>query len=444
MTGNLRHLTGAFLISLSLVLFATYLHAERPTLTVNVEASDIKAVPFAAPVFVAETPSAAGIAQSITSVVASDLTSTGLFREIPSSAHISGITNFNAPVQFADWKAINSEALIVGAVAESGNQITVKFRLFDVFAQAPMGEGIQFTGSSDSWRRIAHKVADAVYSRLTGESGYFDSKVVFVAETGAKNDRRKRLAVMDHDGAGLSYLTDGNAIVLSPRFSPSAREVLYTSYETGLPRVYLLNVDTLQKRVFSDLPGMTFGPRFSPDGSKIILSLSEGGNTDIYTIDIATGQKVRLTSGPAIDTAPSYSPDGSQIVFESDRGGSQQLYVMSANGGDARRISFGKGRYATPVWSPRGDMVAFTNIAGGVFHIGVMRTDGSQERLLTRSFLDEAPTWAPNGRVLMFFRQSPGADGAAEVYSVDLTGRNLREIPTPDFASDPSWSGLLR
>lgn len=441
MTGIYRIISGIMGL---VMLAATPTFAQQPTLEIDVTGGVLEPVPFAIPSFIAETGSAVQLAQDINRVIVSDLLSTGLFREIPAQAHISGVSNFNAPVQFADWRAINAQALVVGAAAESGGNLTVKFRLFDVFAQAPMGQGMQFTGTQDSWRRIAHKVADAVYSRLTGETGYFDSKIVFVSETGPKNDRRKRLAIMDHDGASLSYLTDDNALVLSPRFSPNNREILYTSYESGAPRVYLMNIDTLQRRVFDSLPGMGFGPRFSPDGGSILMSVAQGGNTDIYSLEISTGRQVRLTTGSSIDTAPSYSPDGSQIVFESDRGGSQQIYVMSANGGNAKRISFGQGRYGTPVWSPRGDLVAFTKISAGRFHIGVMRVDGSQERILTASFLDEAPTWSPNGRALMFFREPAGANGAPQIYSVDITGRNLHQIPTPSFASDPAWSGLLQ
>ncbi|MHA1128590.1 MAG: Tol-Pal system beta propeller repeat protein TolB, partial [Alphaproteobacteria bacterium] len=352
-------------LMLSLSSFVAPAFAQQPTLEIDVTGGVIEPVPFAIPGFIAENGGANGVASNITRVIAEDLLSTGLFREIPKAAHISGISNFNAPVQFADWRAVNSQALIVGAVSVSGGRLTVKFRLWDVFAQAPMGDGVQLSGSPESWRRIAHKVADAVYSRLTGEGGYFDSKIVFVSETGPKNARLKRLAIMDHDGAGLTYLTDDASLLLAPRFSPNGRDILYTSYETGVPRVYLMNVDTLQRRVFNNLKGMSFAPRFSPDGGKIVFSQSEGGNTDIISMDLSTGRQTRLTSGPAIDTSPSFSPDGTQIVFESDRGGSQQIYVMSANGGDAKRISFGQGRYGTPVWSPRGDLVAFTKMSGG-------------------------------------------------------------------------------
>ncbi|WP_457648247.1 Tol-Pal system beta propeller repeat protein TolB [Profundibacter sp.] len=414
----------------------------------NLELKDgvIEPLPFAVPDFVAENGGAGEYASQIARVVAADLTGTGLFREIPKNAFISNVTNFNSPVQYADWKAINAQALIVGAVTMgSGGRLTVKFRLFDVFSGAPLGEGLQFGGTTKSWRRMAHKVADAAYSRITGEGPYFDSRVVFVSETGPKNARQKRLGIMDYDGANVQYLTDSRSIVLAPRFSPTGDRVLYTSYETGFPKIYVLDVATVGRRVLADQPGtMTFAPRFSPDGQTVVYSLSRGGNTDIYKMSVGGGNPVRLTSEPSIETAPSFSPDGKQIVFESDRSGKPQLYVMSANGGEARRISFGKGRYGTPVWSPRGDLVAFTKQNRGRFHIGVMRLDGSEERLLTASFLDEGPTWSPNGRVIMFMRETAGAGGSSSLYSVDISGRNLKRVKTPGGASDPAWSPLLK
>jgi TolB protein len=346
-------------------------------------------------------------------------------------------------VQFADWRAINAQALVTGAAAVRGGTVSVRFRLWDVAAQVPVGEGLQFDGPADTSRRMGHKVADAVYSRLTGEGGYFDSRVVFVAESGPKNARRKAIAVMDQDGANVRMLTDGASLVLAPRISPSARQILYTSYETGQPQVFLIDATSGSRRMLQGLGGMTFAPRFSPDGRRAVYSASAGGATNLYSIDLGSGAQSRLTQSSTIDTAPSYSPDGAQIVFESDRAGTQQIYVMSAGGGEARRISFGEGRYATPVWSPRGDLVAFTKMVGGRFHIGVMRLDGSGERLLTASYLDEGPTWAPNGRVIMFYRETPGEAGGPRLHSVDITGRNLRPIPTQGFASDPSWSGLL-
>jgi len=384
------------------------------------------------------------VANDLARVVAEDLSGTGLFREIPAKAHISKITSFSSPVQFADWKAINAQALITGSVSlQSGGRLVVKFRVYDVFAGQELGNGLQFVGSQDGWRRMAHKVADAVYSRITGEGGYFDSRVVFVSETGPKDDRKKRLGIMDYDGANVQYLTDSSSLVLAPRFSPTGDRILYTSYETGFPRIYVLDVASVGRRALQDQPGtMSFAPRFGPDGRTVVYSLTQGGNTDLYRMDIATGKSQRLTSTPSIETAPSFSPDGSQIVFESDRSGTQQLYIMNANGGTPKRISFGQGRYGTPVWSPRGDLIAFTKQSKGRFHIGVMRTDGSEERLLTASFLDEGPSWSPNGRVIMFTRETQGASGSASLYTVDITGRNLKRVKTLSGASDPAWSPL--
>ncbi len=432
-------------VLLGMVLAAAPALAQTGPLRIEITEGVIEPMPYAVPEFVPDSPAAAEYARNITQVIMSDLTGTGLFRDIPASAQIGKVTDFNAPVQFADWKAVNAQALVTGAVSLSGSRLTVRFRLWDVFAGTELGNGLQFAGSADGWRRMAHKVADTVYSRITGEGAYFDTRVVFVAETGPKNDRRKRLAIMDYDGANLQYLTDSSAIVLAPRFSPTGDRVLYTSYESGLPRIYMMDVGKVRRRLLPTPKGtMSFSPRFSPDGRTVVYSMTQGGNTDLYAMNIATGKSVRLTNSPSIETAPSFSPDGSRIVFESDRSGTQQLYIMPASGGEARRISFGKGRYGTPVWSPRGDLIAFTKQNKGRFHIGVMRTDGSEERLLTASFLDEGPTWAPNGRVIMFTRETQGANGRSSLYTVDITGRNLRQLRTPDGATDPSWSPLQK
>ncbi|MEJ2001050.1 MAG: Tol-Pal system beta propeller repeat protein TolB [Maritimibacter sp.] len=428
------------LIGLSSVA-TTAAQAER--LHITIDQGVIEPLPFASPSFVSGGGEAAQYAQEVTRLVASDLAGTGLFREIPATAFISQVTNFDAPIAYPDWRAVNAQALITGAVTVSGETITVKFRLFDVVSGEALGEGLQLSGTTAGWRRIAHKVADVVYSRITGESGYFDSRVVFVSEQGPKDNRLKRLAIMDYDGANLQYLTDSNTIVLAPRFSPDGSRVLYTSYETGQPQIYLLDVASVG-RVALDTGGaaMSFAPRFSPDGQSVVFSLANGGNTDIYTMNLNGGNLRQLTSAPSIETGPSFSPDGSQIVFESDRSGTQQLYVMPASGGEATRISFGQGRYSTPVWSPRGDLIAFTKQNKGRFHIGVMRTDGSDERLLTASFLEEGPSWSPNGRVIMFTRETQGPSGAPALYSVDISGRNLKRVPTPSAASDPAWGPL--
>jgi TolB protein len=417
--------------------------AQSGPLRLTITDGVIEPITFAAPSFEAETPEAAQVAAELSRLVVQDLAGTGLFREIPASAFISQISSFAQPVAFSDWRAINAQALVVGAVNVQGAQMSVKFRVYDVFSGQELGTGLQFAGTTVGWRRMGHKIADAVYSRITGEGGYFDSRVVFVSESGPKDNRQKRVAVMDFDGANLQFLTDSSTIVLAPRFSPSGDRVLYTSFESGFPRINLMNVASVGRQQLQTAPGeMAFSPRFSRDGGQVIYSLSNGGNTDIYRTDLSSGQHIRLTSAPSIETAPSLSPEGSQIVFESDRSGTQQLYVMSANGGEARRISFGDGRYGSPVWSPRGDLVAFTKQNAGRFHIGVMRIDGSEERLLTSSFLDEGPTWAPNGRVIMFTRETQGAGGTSSVYSVDISGRNLKAVPLQGGASDPSWGPL--
>ena len=415
--------------------------AQSGPLRIEITEGVIEPVPVAVPDFVPQSASAQQYAGPIARVIANNLSGTGLMREIPASAHIARISSFDAPVSYADWRAINAQALVTGSVGLSGDRLVVGFRLFDIVSGQQMGQGLQFAGSVGDWRRMGHKVSDAVYSRLTGEGGYFDTRVVFVAETGPRAARVKRLAIMDQDGANLSYLTDGRATVVAPRFSPSGDRILYTSFEAGPPRIMIMDLASLRPRALQDQGGMTFAPRFAPDGQTVIFSLSRGGTTDLYTVNLGSGRVTQLTNAPSIATSASFSPDGSRITFESDRSGTQQIYVMGAGGGEARRISAGAGRYATPVWSPRGDLIAFTKSHQGRFHVGVMRTDGSQERLLTASFLDEGPTWAPNGRVLMFHRESAGGDPA--LWSVDISGRNLRRVPTETAASDPAWSPLL-
>lgn len=434
----------ALVLACATAFLPVAVQAQSGPLRIEITEGVIEPLPYAVPDFVAETQAAERFAAEISRVVAADLTGTGLFREIPRDAHIARVSSFGAPVQFADWKAINAQALITGSVsADASGRVVVKFRVWDVFAGQELGQGMQFASDASGFRRLAHKVADQVYSRLTGETPYFDSRVVFVSETGPKDARQKRLAIMDYDGANVQYLTDDSSLVLAPRFSPNGGRVLYTSYETGFPRIHVLTVGDVASQILQVGEGvMSFAPRFSPDGRMVVYSLTQGSNTDIFSMDLASGATRRLTSAPSIETAPSFSPDGQQIVFESDRSGTQQLYVMPATGGEAQRISFGDGRYGTPVWSPRGDRIAFTKQNAGRFHIGVMRTDGSEERLLTASFLDEGPTWAPNGRVIMFSRETQGAQGSSALYSVDISGRNLKRVRTPAGASDPSWGPL--
>lgn len=385
---------------------------------------------------------AKGMGVDIAEVVAADLSRSGLFRPLSQTAFIERDTSPMRRPKFGDWRAINAQALVVGSVEIlRDGRIDIMFRLWDVFAQQQI-TGVRYQTTPDNWRQIAHRIADAIYQRLTGEEGYFDTRIVYVAESGPATDPVKQLAIMDQDGANQQMLTDGRFFALTPRFSPTAQEITYLSYFQNRPRVYVYNVDTGKQEVLGDFEGMTFAPRFSPDGQKVIMNLVNDGNSDIYLMDLPTRRVRRLTDHPDIDTAASFSPDGDHIVFESDRGGSQQLYVMDMNGSGVKRISFGNGKYGTPVWSPRGDLIAFTHSNKGRYSIGVMRPDGSHERMLTESYFVEGPTWSPNGRVILFARQKRG--GRFTIWSIDLTGRNERQIPTSGIASDPAWSPLIR
>ena len=382
----------------------------------------------------------------ILSVIKADLERSGLFSVVDEDSYIQQFSSMSQEPEFLDWKAIKAQALVQSAIEEvDANNIKVSFRLWDVFAENQV-EGQSFTTTKDNWRRIAHVIADAIYERLTGEKGYFDTRIVYVSESGPATKRVKRLAIMDQDGENHKFLTNGAAMALTPRFSPNLQKITYMSYAGNTPRVYLLDIESGEQMLLGNFPGMTFAPRFSPDSSKVLLSYASDGKTNIYEMDLKTKKSRQITYGRAIDTSPCYSPDGSQIVFNSDRGGDQQLYVMNSDGSDVKRISFGKGRYATPVWSPRGDYIAFTKMANGQFYIGVMYPDGSGERLLASGYLVEAPTWSPNGRVLMYFRQDRGRGRSTppvKLYSIDLTGYNERQIITPADGSDPAWSPLL-
>jgi TolB protein len=437
--------------SLKALLFAVVVVAAggegaRAAIEIDITRGQANPLPIAVTRLVGADERASGAGKDIAELVRANLERSGLFRPIEERAFIQDPGAVTGRPRFGDWRLINAQALVTGRVtAEADGRLRAEFRLWDVFAEQQM-QGLVYTASFANWRRIAHLISDAIYKRLTGEDGYFDTRVVYISETGAADRRVKRLAIMDQDGANHRFLTDGRELVLTPRFSPTRQEITYLSYFNQRPRVYIYNIDTGQQEVLGDFPGMTFAPRFSPDGNQVVMSLAQDGNSDVFVMDVRTRRVERLTSHPAIDTSPSFAPDGSQIVFNSDRSGTQQLYVMDANGDNQRRISTGRGRYATPVWSPRGDLIAFTYFLNNRFSIGVMRPDGTGERLLTESFLDEAPTWSPNGRVLMFFRQEPrddrGQGGKTRLISIDLTGYNERFMVTPLDASDPAWSPL--
>ena len=386
------------------------------------------------------------IGSEISIVVENNLKTSGLFNPLNKDAFLQEADIAHLKPRFEDWALIKAQALITGKVTYQDEKLRVEFRLWDVLAGKEM-MALAFTTVPSNWRRVGHIITDKVYERLTGEKGYFDTRIIYVAEEGPKVKRIKKLAIMDQDGFNTKYLTLGNELVLTPRFNPTNQMVTYLSYFRNMPRVYLLDIETGVQEVVGDFPGMTFAPRFSPDGKKIIMSFAMDGNSDIYTMDLENRVVERITNHPSIDTSPSYSPDGKYICFNSDRSRYQQIYIMKSDGSNVKRISFGKGLYGTPVWSPRGDLIAFTKLHKGKFYIGVMRTDGSGERLLTENYYQEAPSWSPNGRVLIFYREtksdSEGKGFSAKLWSIDLTGYNERLVGTESDASDPSWSSLL-
>jgi TolB protein len=409
---------------------------------IDIQGGNFQPMPIAIPKFIGAGADDGDTASAVTQIITANLQRSGLFAPIGPAAYIERIASIDAVPRFPDWRNINAQALVTGRVGrQNDGRLQAEFRLWDVLSGQQL-DGKQYLTTPDNWRRIAHIISDAIYERLTGQGGYFDSRIVFVDETGPAERRIKRLAIMDQDGANVRYLTRGDDLVLTPRFSPSTQEITYMAYGQGDPRVYLYNIETGQREIVGNFPGMSFSPRFSPDGQRVIMSLQEGSNSNIFVMDLRSKATTRLTDTQAIDTAPSYAPDGSQICFESDRGGHQQIYVMSAAGGAAQRISFGDGTYSTPVWSPRGDYIAFTRLLQDKFAIGVMKPDGSGERILTEGFHNEGPTFSPNGRVIMFFRD-PGGNSGPSLFTVDISGRNEQRVPTPSYASDPAWSPLL-
>jgi TolB protein len=426
----------AHVLSFVVLLLLTLLQvSQAQALEGVVRPQNLNPVPIAVPAFLGTEGESAKVGADIAKVISNNLARSGFFAPLDPASFIEQITDFNAEPRFADWRQIQAKALVTGQVSMQGGKLRADFRLWDTASQQQL-VGLQMSASPAAWRRIAHQISDQIYKQLTGIDGYFDTRVVFVSESGPKDKRVKRLAIMDQDGANVKALTNGRNIVLTP-------ELTYMEFDGETPRVFLYNIETGQRELVGDFPNMSFAPRFSPDGQRVVLSLQEGGNANIYSLDLRSRQLRRLTQTAAIDTAPSFSPDGSQIAFESDRGGGQQIYVMNADGSGQNRISFGDGRYSTPVWSPKGDYIAFTKLGGGRFAIGVMKPDGSGERILTEGFHNEGPTWAPNGRVIMFFRDQPGDSGGPKLFSVDITGYNEQPVKTEGYASDPAWSPLL-
>jgi TolB protein len=439
---------------LFLIILSFFTTSSYAVVTIDITRGNLEPLPTAVSNFYLDNPEKftdkikkLNLEENLPKVIKENLTRSGLFYVLDNKSYIQKPKLAHLKPRFEDWSLIKSQIMVSGKLRiDERGRLRVEFRLWDVVSAKEI-EGLALFATPNSWRRIAHIISDRIYQRLTGEEGYFDTRIIYVAESGPKDQRIKKLAIMDQDGANNKFLTLGNELVLTPRFSPNAKMVTYMSYFKNLPRVYLLNIETGIQEVVGDFPGMTFAPRFSPDGKKIIMSFARDGNSDIYTMDLQSRSVEQITSNPAIDTSPSFSPDGRFIVFNSDRSGQQQIYVMRSDGRKVRRISRGKGLYGTPVWSPRGDLIAFTKIHKGKFYIGVMRTDGSGERLLTQNFYQEAPSWSPNGRVLIFYRETAagkkGIGASAKLWSVDITGYNEIKLKTSTDASDPSWSGLL-
>lgn len=412
----------------------------QAALSVDVSGAQTNPVPIAVTAFTGES-------NTLADIIKQDLESSGLFQIVPETAFLEEAGGIDAQPAFVNWQAIQVQALVQGTLTRQDNKWRIAFRMWDIFAEQEKTAKI-VTIDEHNLRQGAHTVSDLIYQSITGEKGYFNTRIFYVAESGPAKKRIKKLAVMDLDGENMRYLTDGKSMVITPRVSPDMTSVAYLSYKKGKPRIYLMDLNTNTERLLGDFEGMTFAPRFSPDGKSLLLTQAKRGNSDIYLYNLESKEQTRLTTHSAIDTSPCFSPDGKKIVFSSDRSGTQQLYVMDANGENAKRISFGeKGNYATPVWSPRGDYIAFTKIQEGTFYIGVMRVDGSGERLIAKGFLVEGPSWAPNGRALMYFRQTPSSaytdDGETGIYTINVTGHNERRIKTPLNASDPNWSGSL-
>jgi TolB protein len=423
-------------VAVALLAVATTARAE---LVIDVRRGAFQPIPIAIADFGGE-PS---LGPQVGGIIANNLKRSGYFIPLDKGRFPGAAPNFDAAPDFGAWKATGVQGLVTGRITrDPSGRLKAEFRLWDVTTGQQVA-GQQYFTDPNNWRRIGHIISDAVYTKITGVGGFFDTRVVFVDESGPKENRRKRLAIMDQDGANVRYLTQGDNLVVTPRYSPATQDIAYMSQASGQqPRVQVINLETGSRQVVGNFPDMTSSPRFSPDGGRIVMSLQQGGNANIYGMDLGSRTTTRITTTNAIDTSPSFSPDGAQIVFESDRGGQQQVYVMGADGSNPRRISFGQGSYSQSAWSPRGDYIAFTKRTNGGFAIGIMKPDGSGERLLTEGFHNEGPTWAPNGQYLIFFRD-PGGQAGGKLHMVDITGRVDQPVPTPSYASDPTWGPLL-
>jgi TolB protein len=438
-----RHVLGAGLAALTLPPLAGL--GVRPAaaqVRLDITRGVVEPIPIAVSPFAGDDPLLRDIGLNMADLITANLDRSGLFRVIDRRAYIQDPEALRDVPRFAEWRPINAQALVTGLVSRpAGDRLAIEFRLWDVFSGSQM-RGMRYELRPDGWRRTGHQISDVIYERITGERGYFDTKIVYVSQSGPKVRRIKRLAIMDQDGENHRFLTEGGDLVLTPQIAPDGRRIAYFVLRTPTPRIMLMDLASGRSSELGQFPGMSFTPRFSPDGSFLLLTVAEGGKSDIFAFDPASRRTTQLTRTGAIDTSPSFSPDGARIVFNSDRGGSPHLYTMNRDGSNVQRISYERGQYGSPAWSPRGDMIAFTRITGGFFHIGVMDPNGANERLITRSAFDESPAWAPNGRLIIFTREDPARD-RTRLFTIDATGHNLREVATPLDASDPAWSGLL-
>ena len=439
----------AALLATPLPLLAQPAPQGAQSAVIDVDRARAAPIPIAIPDLGGADGPSAQLGRDIAGVITNDLARSGLFRTVAPAAFIQSGPPDSAMPNFQNWRPTGAQALVTGRVeSQGGGSVRVEFRLWDILPQTQI-QGTAYTTTQRNWRRIAHIMADVIYERLLGEKGYFDTRIVYISGTGPRDRRTKRLAIMDQDSENNRFLTDGTWLTLTPRFHPTRDEIAFMSYANNRPRVYLFNLTSGHQTVLGEFAGMTFSPRFSPDGGSVIMAVTTSSGSDIVSVDLGSRASRRLTDSGSIDVSPCYSPDGTQIAFASDRGGDQQIYVMGSGGGNATRISFGNGRYATPVWSPRGDLIAFTRYAGDTsnFAIGVMHPDGSGERILSESWAVEGPTFAPNGRVIMFWRETRARDArgsgfSSRLVSVDITGFNERVAETPTDASDPAWSPL--
>jgi TolB protein len=381
------------------------------------------------------------IANQIADVIAKDLRWSRRFMPVDvKSMRPPSYPEVTAPA-YATWRAAGARALVSGFVqAREDGRLTVGCYLYDAHSERELTRKGFLINPTD-WARAAHKCADAVYAEFTGEPGLFQARVAYIDESGPPAARVKRLAVQEIDGGGHKFLTQGDAPVMTPVWSPGGEHLAYTSLIAGQPHVRLIDTETGDHRPLRQDATITFAPAFAPDGDRMVFSAAVSGNTDLQLIDLRNGRTWRLTTAPGIDTSASFSPDGRKIVFESDRSGTQQLYVMNANGSNQRRISFAGGGYASPRWSPDGEHIAFTKLYGSVKRIGVMKADGTGERILTSGGVDQAPSWGPSGQHVLFQGRS-FRTGKTGLFVTSLAGGELREIETPRDAFDPAWSGL--